>query len=317
MRHMKKTAAILLALAPSVLADEWYNEWKDNTIVMAQGIYDNWRHEMPESGFMPSFLSLEFTSNMGERHGASELCWQQYGINVPLADPRRSGGDDWMFNASFNAQLSYINVDGALSLQRSDLYNFSLPVSAIIPRPNGNLFIAAISPAMSSDFVHRAHSFHINFLASYQVKHSENLTYSLGLAHSPDATIFALVPVFNFDWRMTPDWRLSLSGFKLTVLRQMTERLDMGFFAQGSGGSWAVNRREGTRMLRVRSLVAGCMAEYDFSEPGQSRRIVSLSAGSTLTTSVDICHYNSKYDRIEGYHYHPGVFVSGAVDFRF
>ena len=314
---MKKTAALLLALVPSVLADEWYDEWKDNTILMAQDVYDNWRHEMPESGFMPSFLSFEFTSNMGERHGASELCWQQYGINVPLADPRRSGGDDWMFNASFNAQFTYVNADGALNLRRSDLYNFSLPISAIVPRPSGNLFIAAVSPAMSSDFVHRAHSFHVNFLVSYQVKHSESLTYSVGLAHSPDATIFALVPVVNFDWRMTPDWRLSLSGFKLTVLRKINERLDMGLFAQGSGGSWAVNRQDGTRMLRIRSLVAGVMAEYDFSNPGETRRIVSLSLGSTLATTVDICHYNSDYDRVEGRHYHPGLFVSGAVDFRF
>lgn len=314
---MRKTVAVLFALVPSVQAEEWYSEWKDNTITMAQGIYDNWRHEMPESGFMPSFLSFEFTSNMGERHGTSELSWQQYGINVPLSDPRRSGGEEWRFSASFNAQLTYINADGALNLQRSDLYNFSMPVSAIVPRPGGNLFIAALSPAMSSDFVHRAHSFHINFLASYQVKHSESLTYSLGLAHSPDATIFALVPVFNFDWHMTPDWSLSLSGFKLTLLRRVTERLDMGLFTQGAGGAWAVNRQEGTRMLRVRSLVAGLMAEYDFSNPGQSRRVASLSLGSTLATTVDICSYNSDFDRIEGRHYHPGIFVSGAVDFRF
>ena len=314
---MKWMLAILPALPSVALADAWYHEWKENTITMAQGLYDNWRHEMPESGFMPSFLSFEFTSNMGERHGGSEMSWQQYGINLPLADPRRSGGEDWMFNASFNAQVTVINTSGNLRLRRNDLYSFSIPIAAIIPQDGGDRIVLAVSPAMSSDFVHRAHSFHVNFLASYHVKYSDSFSYTIGLAHSPDATVWALVPVVNFDWKMNEDWRLSLSGFKATVLRNMGAGVDAGFFVQGSGGAWAVDQPQGTRMLRVRSLVAGAMAEYDFSRPGETRRIVSLSVGTTLATTADVCRYNSDLDEEERHHYHPGLYVSGAVDFRF
>lgn len=317
MRAMKKTLAVLLALPATAFADAWYHEWKDDTITMAQSLYDNWRHEMPESGFMPSFLSFEFTSHMGERHGSSSLGWQQCGFNLPLADPRRSGGDGWMFNASFNAQVTVLNTDGSLALRRNDLYHFSVPLAVIVPGANGNRVVVAVSPAVASDFVHHAHCFHVNFLATYHVQHSEEFSYSVGLAHSPDATIWALVPVVNFDWKMTPDWRLSLSGFKLTALRNVGTGLDIGCFVQGAGGSWAVNRPDGTRMLRIRSLVAGVTGEYDFSRPGETKRIITLSIGSTLATSLDVCHYNSDLDEQERYHYHPGLFVSGAVDFRF
>lgn len=316
-RRMKKSLACLFALAAPVLAEDWFDSWLDDTSAMAQELCNNWRHELPETGIMPSFASVEFTSTMGERHGGSSLSWQQYGLCLPLADPRRSGGEEWMFNASFNAEVTVMNTTGDMALRRNDLYHFSLPVSAIIPHKQGNYFVAAVSPSLASDFVHRAHSFHLNFLFSYSVKHSDTFSYSIGLAHSPDATIAKVMPVFSFDWQMSPEWSMKLSGFKFSVMRDMGNGLSLGLFAKGAGGSWAVDTPMGTRMLRVRSLVAGVTGEYDFSSPGQTKRIITLSVGSTLTTAVDLCRYNDDMDREWGHHYHPGLYVSGGVDFRF
>lgn len=315
---MKKTLLLFLALAaPAALADDWFDSWLDDTSAMAQEFCSNWRHELPETGMMPSFASFEFVSSMGERKGNSKLGWQQYGLCLPLADPRKSGGESWMFNASFNAEVTVINASGSLRLRRNDLYHFSLPVAAIVPCKEGNQIVAAVSPSLASDFVHRAHSFHLNFLATYGVKHSETFSYSFGLAHAPDATVWSFTPVFSFDWQMTPEWSMHLSGFKLNVMRDMGQGLSVGLFAKGSGGSWAVDTPDGTRMLRIRSFVAGLTAEYDFSRPGQTKRIVTVSLGSTIATAADICKYNSDLDREAGAHYHAGVYVSGGVDFRF
>lgn len=314
---MKKTLALLLTLAPGALAEEWFDTWVDDTSALAWSLYSDWHHKLPESGLFPSFVSFETVSNMGERHGGSTLSWQQMGLCVPLADPRQSGGKDWMFNASLNAEVTLMDADGAFDLRRNELYNFSLPVSAIIPRDNGDLMIFAVAPAFASDFVHRAHSFHVNLLFSYNVEYSENFTYSVGLGHSPDATIMGVMPVFSFDWKMTPDWSMRLSGLHFCVMRNMGQGLALGLFADGAGGSWAVNTDGGTRMLRVRSMVAGLKAEYDFSKPGETKRIAQLEIGSTLITTADILEYNSELDRVEGHHYHPGLYISGAVDFRF
>lgn len=314
---MKKTMAMLLAVASSAYAENWFNDWMDDASVMAQAFYSDWHHKLPETGLMPSFASFEMTSTMGERHGGSTLSWQKYGLCIPLADPRQSGGADWMFNASVNADVTFMDANGAFDLRRNELYNITLPLAAIVPRQNGDMFVAVVAPALASDFVHGAHSFHLNCLLSYSVKHSETLSYSVGIGHSPDATIYGLMPVFSFNWQMTPDWSVQMSGFRFAVMRKMNEQLSLGLFADGVGGSWAVNTEYGTRMLRVRSLVLGTTAEYDFSKPGETKRIITLSVGSTVATSAQLCRYNSDLDREVGHHYHPGLFVSGAVDFRF
>ena len=314
---MKKTMAILLAVVSSAYAENWFNDWMDDASVMAQAVYSDWHHKLPESGFMPSFASFEMTSTMGERHGGSILSWQKYGLCIPLADPRRSGGSDWMFNASVNADITFMDANGAFDLRRSELYNITLPVAAIVPRQNGDTIVAVVAPALASDFVHSAHSFHLNFLLSYSVKHSETFSYSVGIGHSPDATIYGFMPVFSFNWQMTPVWSMQMSGFRYAVMRKMDEHLSLGLFADGAGGSWAVNTVYGTRMLRVRSLVLGTTAEYDFSKPGETKRIATLSVGSTVATSAQLCRYNSDLEREEGHHYHPGLYVAGAVDFRF
>lgn len=314
---MKKLLFLLMSFAPSVMADGLFDSWLENTSALAQELSSEWRHEMPASGMMPSFVSAEFVTNMSERHGGSSLGWQQYSLCVPLADPRRSGGEKWRFNASINADVTVLDTSGAFDVKYNDLYHLSLPVSAIVPRDNGNVWVAAIAPTFDSDFARSAHSFHMNLMVSYQVQHSETFRYSVGLAYAPYMADWSVMPVFSFDWQMTPEWNLSLSGYCLRAMRDMGQGLKLGAFVQGDGGSWAVETPHGTRMLRVRSLVAGFAAEYDFSREGETKRIVTFCIGSTLATAADVCEFNSDQDRLESHHYKPGLYLSGGVDFRF
>ncbi len=314
---MKKSVAILLVTAMAAGAETWYDSWMENTSSVAQEICNNWRHEMPETGMMPSYIYAEFSSNMGERHGGSRFGWRQVGLNVPFADPRRSGGEEWMFNASLNAEMTVMSTRGALDFRKDEFYHISLPVSAIIPEQNGNTYIFALAPSLASDFVRTSHSFHLNLLASYNIKHSDIFSYSVGLAYAPVAGVWSLLPVVSCTWQMSDDWTFELKGYKISFMADMGQGWRTGVFAQACGGSWAVDTPQGTRLLRVRSLVAGVTAEYDFSKPGQTKRIATLSLGSTLATTVDISRFNSDRDREQGHHYHPGLYVSGAVDFRF
>lgn len=314
---MKKSLCIFLALLSPAMAEGWFDTWLDNTSTMAQELCSDWHHEMPESGMMPSYLSAEFTSHMGERHGGSTMSWQQASLCLPLADPRRSGGRDWMFNASLNANVTRVNTSGSLVVQNDVLYHFSVPVAAIMPRSNGDSMVLALSPTLDSDFAHSSHSFHINVMGTYRVKYSESFAYALGLAYAPYAGAWSVMPLLAFDWNPTPEWSVMLSGYSLRAMRDMGNGLSLGAFVKGAGGSWAVEREQGTRQLRVRSLVVGATAEYDFSQPGQTKRIISCSVGSILTTAVDVCRFNSDRDRDESHHYHPGLYVSAGVDFRF
>ena len=314
---MKKILLLLPMLASVASAETLFSEWLDDTSALAQELSNEWRHELPDTGMIPSFLSAEYVSRMRERHGGSSLSWQQYSLCLPLADPRRSGGEKWMFNASINADVTLLETSGNLDVKHNDLYHFSIPVSVIVPRQNDNVIILAASPSFDSDFAQSAHSFHMNLMASYRIQHSETFNYSVGLAYAPYAGAWNVMPVFSFDWQMTPEWTLSMSGYSIRAMRDMGQGLSLGAFVQGEGGSWAVEMPQGTRLLRVRSLVAGLTSEYDFSHPGQSKRVVSLSAGCVLTTAVDVCEFNADRDRDESHHYQPGFYVSGSVDFRF
>ena len=284
---------------------------------MAQELCNDWQHELPETGMMPSFVSAEFSSNMGERHGGSSIRWQQYSLCLPLADPRRSGGKGWMFNASVNADVTWLHSTGSLDVQHNALYHFSIPVAAIVPRDNGDSMVLALSPSLDSDFTRSAHSFHWNMMGTYRVRYSESFSYAVGLAYAPYASAWNIMPVVAFDWDITPDWTLTLSGYSLRAMRNMGDGLSLGAFVKGAGGAWAVQQKQGTRMLRVRSLVVGVTAEYDFSEPEQTKRIVTCSIGSIVSTAVDVCRYNDDRDRDASHHYHPGLYVSAGVDFRF
>lgn len=314
---MKKTLFLLMACVSVAHGDNWLDDWMDDASSMTKAVYSDWHHNMPDSGLLPSFVSFELTSNMGERHGGSTLGWQQYGLCVPLADPRRSGGAEVIFNASFNAELTFMDADGAFNLDRNELYKFTLPCAVILPRQNGDTVMAAVAPTLASDFVRNAHCFHVNFLFNYTIKHSETFSYSLGLGYSPDSAVYGMMPLIGFNWKMSDVWTMSLNGARFSVMRDMGDGLELGLFTDVMGGSWAVESEYGTRMLRVRSLVAGLTAVYDFSQPGETKRVVNLSIGSTVTTMAELCKYNNDHDREEGHHYHPGLFVSGAVDFRF
>ncbi len=314
---MKRILILLLVLSPTVWAEGWFEDWMDNTSALAQALSHDWRHELPESGVLPSYFNVEYVSRMSERGGGSSISWQQYSMSFPLADPRRSGGENWMFGASFNADVTMLDKSGALHVQNNDLYHVSLPVSVFVPRSNGNMLVFAVSPAFNSDFDQREHSFHLNMQATCAIKKSEHFSYSVGLSYAPYAADWNVLPVFAFDWQVDDDWKVSLSGFSLRAMRDLGRGLSAGLFVQGEGGAWAVSTPGGTRLLRVRSLVAGFSAEYDFSNKGESKRIVALSIGSTLATAVDVCKYNSDRDREESHHYQPGLYVSAGVDFRF
>ena len=314
---MKNYVCLLLALCSPAVAEGWFDSWLDDTSAMAQELCSNWRHEMPETGMMPSYFSAEFTSNMGERHGDSKMSWQQYSLCLPLADPRRSGGEQWMFNASVNADVTFLKSTGSLDIRHNDLYHFSVPVAAIIPCEGGNRLVLAVSPTFDSDFARSSHSFHLNMMASYTRKASDSFTYSFGLAYTPYASSWSVMPVVACDWQITPDWMLTFSGYSLRIMRDMGDGFSLGAFVKGTGASWAVQQEPGTRLLRVRSLVTGVTAEYDFSQSGQTKRIITCSVGSILATAVDVCRFNSDQDREASHHYHPGLYVSAGVDFRF
>lgn len=275
------------------------------------------RYHLPATGVLPSFTSFEMFSYLHERHGEGSLAMQKYSLTLPLSDPRRSGYDNWMFNASFDTEISHVNAAG-FDLRKRELFDFALPLSLIRNYPSGNRLILAAAPTIASDFVKWDRALSMNGLVEYRIKASENFSYAFGVAVTPRLVSWGVLPVASFEWKPCEDWNVKLGGARLTVMRDLPHGWSAGLFASAVGGSWTVATDDAnTRLFRVRSVVAGFMAEWDFSRPGQRKRVVDLAVGMPLITTAEYCRFNSHKKTLGKHHYGTGIYARAAVDFRF
>ena len=278
---------------------------------------DGVRYHLPATGVMPSSASFEMFSYLHERHGSGSLAMQKYELTLPLSDPRRSGYNEWMFNASFDAEVAPAHAPG-FGLRKRELYDFALPLSLIRVYPSTNRLIVAAAPTLASDFVKWERALSMNALVEYRIKASDRFTYAFGAACTPRMLSWGLLPVFSFEWKPSDDWNVKLGDARLTVMRELPRGWSAGFFACGAGGSWAVTTAEGhSRLFRMRTLVMGGMAEWDFSRPGQRKRIVNVAVGMPVLTTAEYCRFNAAKKSLGKRHYGTGVYASAALDFRF
>lgn len=296
---MKKTVAVLSAFAS-----------------VANG-QESPQYHLPQTGILPSYVAVSGITSMGERHGGSRMGLQSYALTVPLSDPRRSGFGEWMLNVQLDLGMTVVDAEGSLDLSHETLYTASLPVTFIRPENNGNRFMLTLAPAAASDFSGTGHCFDVVGLAEYRVKRSEQFTYSVGVGGAPRFASHAFIPLFGAEWKPNEEWTVQLQYYRLTAWRHLTPRLSAGPFIGGYNHTWMVNTDRGDRILRIRSLIMGLSGEYDFSAPGQRKRVITWSLGSALTTSVQFCERNAAKDAYENHHYHLGFYFSLGADFRF
>lgn len=284
---------------------------------VAQAITSDLRYNLPANGVSPSAASFEMFSYLHERHGDDSLAMQKYEVSLQLSDPRRSGYKDWMFNAALDLEISHLHA-GDFHLRKRELYDFALPLSVIHSFSPARRLVVAAAPTIATDFVKWDRAWSVNGFAEYKITVNDRFSYAFGFAVTPRIISWGIIPAFSFDWKPNDDWRVKLGGARLTVMRELPRGWSAGFFATGVGGSWTVTTEEGnTRIFRVRSLVAGGTAEWDFSRPGQTKRVLSASVGMPIVTTAEFCRFNANKKTLGKRHYGTGVYAAAAVDFRF
>lgn len=276
-----------------------------------------WRYHLPDTGIAPSYGSYAFVSKMGERHGGSRLGLQTYELTIPFSDPRQTGYGDWAINAQLDMRLSLLDTEGNLRLEHDEMYSASLPITWIRQYASGNRLALTLAPAVASDFGGTNRFFDVVGAASYTIKHSDTLSYSIGFAASPRFAYYVFVPMAGFDWQANDDWNISLHFNRLSAMYRVNDRCSVGPFLSGYNHTWMVSTDAGDKIFRFRSLVAGITGEYDFSRAGQRKRIITASLGSTLVSTAQFCKRNASKEPETTLHYKPGLFVSLGVDFRF
>lgn len=275
------------------------------------------QYNLPDSGLAPSFAEATFLTHMHERHGGSGLSMQSYALTIPLADPRKTRWNDISINAQLDTKITVFNADGNLTLNNEVMYNVALPISFIKGMPDGNRLIVGIAPEIATDGEAISHGTDLAAFAMYTVKQSEDFSYTIGVGISPRFAEGFAVPFFGFEWQPTQDWTVEMKGYKLAAMYQVNDRLQVGPFAMSTGGIWAVDTPRGDENFRMRALVLGVTGEYNFAQPGQTKRVITASIGSNVATRADFLKRNTGKDSVETHHYKPAVYVSIGVDFRF
>ena len=278
---------------------------------------DLWTLRMPETSILPSYAKASYVSRMSERHGGSHMGFQDYTVNVPFADGRRSHVGKWFYNVQANVGVTLMDVGGELNLRRDELWVFSLPISVIRPLEDEKRLMLTVMPRYAGDAVSSARSWDLAFVAEYSAKTSESFSYSIGLAASPRFADYVIAPYVTFHYRPSPNWLVRLRGYQLAALYKAGNRLRVGPAISNEGGAWMVATPRGQRIFRVRSLALAGLAEYDFSPPGKGKRMLNLALGATLATTAEYCRRSLGRDPLETRHYHPGFYLAGEVDFRF
>lgn len=286
-----------------------------------------WQYHLPETGLMPSAVSASYVSHMGERHGGGTLGWQQTNLTLPLSDPRRTQVNEVYINVALDMERTELDSHTTLPLAHHVMWDLSLPVTLIYPGQNGHRWMFGAVPHVASDFDHGAHCFEPGVFVDYRFVKTDRLSVSAGLAYAPMQTRTGVLPFVTAEWTPNDDWRINLKGTELRVMYNTPRPSpdcpffipDVGFFVRAAGGSWATETAEGSRLLRVHSLVAGARFEVcRYDEEGKDITGMGyLELGSTLATRATFSRWNDRTDTVESHHYHPGMYASFGLDFRF
>lgn len=274
-------------------------------------------YSLPDSGMTPSFAEVTYISRMRQRHGGSDMSLQRVDVTLPLSDPRKSSWNKFHINAALDINFTNINAGGSLHLDHETMYNVAAPISLIYNRPNGNTLIFGVAPEIATDGDAIAKGMDLAAFAMYTIKHSENFKYTLGAAISPRFAVNGIVPFFGFEWTPNSQWTVQMKGYKMSALYHVNNKLSVGPFLSGEGGIWAVDTARGEELFRIRALIMGVTAEYDFSAPGETKRIMTFSIGTNVATHAEFLKRNADKDTVESHHYKPAFYISGGLDFRF
>lgn len=278
---------------------------------------DNFEYGLPDSGVCPSFGEFTYFSRLRQRHGGSDVSMRSYAITLPLADPRKTSWYGYRINAQLDTKITGFTTGGTLDLKDDTMYNVALPVTFIKKQGNGNTITFGAAPEIATDGRAVNHGLDLAAYGLYTVKVSDTFNYTIGAAASPRFAVNGIVPIFGFEWQATNRWTVAMKGYRLSAMYSVNDHLDVGAFAAGDGGIWAVETTRGDEHLRVRSLIMGFAAQYDFSAPGQSKRVFNIAIGTNVATRVEFTKRNADKDSVESHHYKPGLYISAGVDFRF
>lgn len=279
-----------------------------------------WQYHLPETGVLPSAFSASWMSQMGARHGHGSLGWQQTSLTLPLADPRRTQVGEYYINVACDIDRTELNNHGSLPVVTQVFWDIALPVTVIHPMAGGHRLAVGAVPHLATDFEHAGHSFEPGCFVDYLFVKTETFSLSAGLAAAPLQSEYGVLPFVSAEWKPEDSaWRYSWKGFEGRAMYCGEAHIpDVGFFVRAAGGSWAAETPGGSRLLRVRSLVAGVSMQVpDVDGEGNTKSMIFCDLGASIITRASFSKWSDRGETVHSTHYHPGVYVSAGVDFRF
>lgn len=277
-----------------------------------------WQYHLPQTGLLPSAVSASYVSQMGARHGEGSLGWSQLSLTIPFADPRCSNVGHWCFNVAMDVERTELDNHGTLPIGHHALWDISFPVTFIHGMAAEHRLVLGVVPHLATDFGDGGHSFEPGAFVDYRFVKTETLSVSAGLALAPLQTKWWVLPFFCVEKDLGNMWTFTWKGYDARLMCSLGHGMSVGAFVRGAGGAWATDTEAGSRLLRLRSLVAGLRFQGENSNAeGHTTSMLFLDVGSALMTRASLSRWDDRNNTVESRHFHPGLYLSAGLDFRF
>ena len=266
---------------------------------------------------IPNELYYELLGPMEADVGGSHLSVTNVKLTVPLSDPHRSGWGSWHLDAKIGVRMTWIESTGRNLVDLEHLYTVSGIVGVSRRLGTNRALSIGLSPQYSSDIDQSSgHSFYLGGYVAYSARMNPDFTYSVGIACMPDYSNTWVLPLFQFSWNATPDWRLKFESTRLSYDNVASERFHWGPFFQFISGTWAVKRDRQTQQFRWSSCALGMGAAVNLTPRQETKVYLKADVGFTFANEAKFRSKNGNHD-LESYDYDPGFYLRVGLDLRF
>ncbi len=277
----------------------------------------DWRYGLPDTGLTPSSFAYEALCRADERDGGSSFGMQQFGVSVPLSDPRKTGYQKWLISVELDANLAELSTGGRIALEEETMYSLNLPVALVRSYESGNRLTMAVLPSLASDMGNTSGAFTLGAMVNYKVVKSDTFSYSYGLSYSQRYGRNGFFPMIGFNWDINSEWSLSMSRLDLALEYKYSDRFKVGPYIGSMNNSWTIHDSENDYWLRTLSIITGVKGQYNFDSTGKAKKMIDFSIGASVFTRVKVEAHSWSQNTVMKEYYEPALYVSVGFDMRF
>lgn len=266
------------------------------------------------NAYFPSSSYYELLGPMKAKNGAGHIHLTNWTTHIKLLKGQ-SERFFWGLDTAF--RMTWVHGKGEADVDVDRLYTIWLTASGGYRLSPSSWILAGFNPQISTDFdTWCSRDIYWGGHLSYKRKVSEMLTYSLGVAFSPQLGDSPIIPFFLVDWKINPEWTLKFEGIRLSVMNKVSDRFAWGPFCSLVSGTWTVNHNRHHERFEWTSGVLGITSETKLGKWGSLLPKLAVDVGMSFYNEARFKTVNGDDDLFKK-RMDPGFYIKAGLQFHY